>query len=206
MAVEFENTAVFNIEGAMRGMTMPKKGKTDTSQDVIGENDYRIACNLVRAGFKDNAAHCKFLRQILLSVDITAPLYWWSEFDTYRIGVTADSESTMHTLLKEAQDLTVDDFDHDGFEAIFLLQIIKQIQGIADLNWLEKDKIVAVKRILPTSFLQKRHITMNYEVVRNMYKQRKNHRLSGWNNDFVNWAESLPYSEFITGKGIVDNA
>lgn len=206
MPVKFENTAVFNIEGAMRGMTMPKKGNTDTSQDVIGENDYRIACYLVRAGFKDNAAHCKFLRQILLSVDITAPLYWWSEFDTYRVGVTADSESTMHTLLKEAQDLAVDNFDHSEFEQATLLQTIEDIQEIANLPWAEQDKIVTVKRILPTSFLQKRHITMNYEVVRNMYKQRKNHRLDGWSIDFVDWAESLPYSEFITGKGIINNA
>ena len=204
MPVKFENTAVFNIEGAMRGMVLPFKGTSDTSQDVIGENDYRIACKLVKAGFIDNAAHCKFLRQILLSVDISAPLYWWSEFDTYKVGTTADSESTMHTILKDSKTLSLENFEIDKPFSGYIDQQIKILKKIAeDKRFNQIEKLRWAKQVLPTSYIQKRHITMNYEVVRNMLKQRKNHRLQEWSKDFVDWVSFLPYNEFITGRGII---
>lgn len=203
-SVQFENTEVFNIDGAMRGMVLPFKGTSDTTNGIIGKNDYRIACNLVKAGFKDNAAHCKFLRQILLSTDITAPLYWWSEFDTYKVGTTADSESTMHTLMREIDTLDPYDFEAgwQGYQSLYT-EAIDRLRSIVHSEGSDIEKLHVIKRLLPGGFLQKRHITMNYEVIRNMYKQRKNHRLVGWSKAFVNWVSTLPYNEFITGRGII---
>ena len=200
--MKFENTQVFNIEGAIRGMKFPMKSTSFTTGDEIDTRDLLVANKLVRAGIEDNAAHCKFLRQILISVDITAPRYWWGEFDTYKVGTTADSESTMHKILKDADNLTLANFQVDKPFEGYIQQEINTLKAIAkDKRFTEIEKLRGVKQILPESFLQKRHITMNYEVVRNMVKQRKHHRLTEWSVDFVEWVKTLPYAnEFLLGK------
>lgn len=203
--LKFENTQVFNIEGAMRGMRFPMKGKANSVADDISEKDMKVAKSLHKLGVTHNAAHCKYLRQILVSVDITAPLYFWSEFDTYAIGVTKNSESTMHKLIKDAENLNVSDFLFDPeLGAYFDLFVIPKMKNIAnDKNIDNLKKLRLLKQLLPTSFYQKRHWTGNYEVIRNMYNQRviDPHRLVEWSGDkgsFKEWAESLPYAkEFI---------
>ena len=200
--MKFENTQVFNIEGAIRGMKFPMKSTSFTTGNEIDTRDLLVANKLVHAGIEDNAAHCKFLRQILISVDITAPRYWWSEFDTYKVGTTADSESTMHKILKDADNLTLADFQVDKPFEGYIQQAINTLKAIAkDERFDEIEKLRGVKQILPESFLQKRHITMNYEVVRNMVKQRRHHRLTEWKRDFTKWVQAeLPYSDlFIYG-------
>ena len=205
MSVTFTNTEVFNIDGAMRGMRFPFKGETYTRNGIITESDLKLANKLVKAGFEDNHAHCKFLRQILVSVDIDAPLYFWSEMDTYKVGTTANSESTMHRLLKEADSLSLDCFSYDESAEPYLKSIITMLQIVSTNDKLsEIQKLRTLKQILPTSYKQKRHWTANYEVLRNIYKQRKNHRLEEWSIDFVKWVSSLPYSEFITGEEMLN--
>ncbi len=200
--MRFDNTEVLNIEGALRGMRFPMKGSGDTYGDFIGEKDMNLAMRLWRASEEDNLAHSKFLRQIFISVDITAPLYFWSEMDTYKISTTANSESTIHKLLKDVNYLCLHDFEYDEELKDYLqnnlipeLKIISNNEEISEVK-----KLRLLKQALPTSYLQKRHWTANYEVVRNIVKQRKNHKLTEWSKDFINWAKSLPYSkEFIFG-------
>jgi len=178
------------------------KGIGDTIGDIIGEKDMDLAGRLWKASETDNLAHSKFLRQILLSVDITAPLYFWSEMDTYKIGTTANSESTMHKLTKDAKSLSLDDFELNGDGKMdgYILHVIDALQAVSAAEYAsEVERLRHLKQMLPTSYMQKRHWTANYEVVRNIYNQRKNHRLREWNTDFVNWVISLPYSDdFIT--------
>lgn len=203
--MRFERTRVFNIEGAMRGMRFPLKSRGDTVGDMIGRNDLDLAQRLWKASEEDNLAHSKFLRQIFVSVDITAPLYFWSEMDQYRIGVTTNSESTMHRLMKDAADLTLDDFQYDSGSENFIRNIvIPELKGIVNDDSLsEIEKLRQLKQKLPTSYLQKRHWTANYEIVRNIYNQRRNHKLTEWNTDFANWARRLPYSkQFISVRGV----
>lgn len=206
--MKFENTETFNWEGAFRGLRFPMKSnnKSDSDfrygkhtnyhySDCIGENDLNLAQRMIKAGNPND----KFLRQISISTDITAPRFWWSEFDTYKIGTVADSESTMHTGAKELY--TMDNFEVkddgnntyntiDNYVLPVLNELVEKYQKTKDFNC-----IIQIKQLLPESFLQKRAITMNYEVVRNMLRQRHNHRLSCWNTDFVNWCKTLPYSE-----------
>lgn len=195
----------------MRGMRFPMKGQGDTftldGDVIIGDKDLDLAQRLWHASETDNLAHSKFLRQIMVSVDITAPLYWWSEFDTYKVGTTANSESTMHKLTKDARNLSIDDFELDPpMIGYFELVVIPQLQAIAEQEGLgEIEKLRRLKQTLPTSYLQKRHWTGNYEIVRNIYNQRvvRPHRLKHeWIDTFGCWAECLPYAEhFITKRG-----
>jgi len=239
--MKFENTEVFNFEGALRGMRFPLQSgdKADSyyclpnecyscpyinetyaeccddnigwTPYYIGENDMDLAQRLVGA----SSPHDKFLRQILISTDITASLTLWKQLDQYRIGVTTDSESTMHTLAKNP--ITIDMFDQTDYDSS--LQIYdgepysceNYIQDVWEhtIDTLEiirqrynetKDKRYwqELIRLLPESFLQKRHWTANYAVLRNIYFQRKNHKLSEWHT-FCEWIESLPYAkELIT--------
>lgn len=201
--MKFENTKVFNIEGAMRGMRFPMKGVGDTVGDEIGPKDMDLALRLWNASENDNLAHSKFLRQIFVSVDISAPLYFWSELDTYKVGTVANSESTMHKLTKDAKNLSLQDFECDWETEQYLTDVlIPELQRIAADDTIDDIKrLRQLKQKLPTSYIQKRHWTGNYEIVRNMYNQRRNHRLTEWRTDFVNWAHSLPYSaEFITRR------
>ena len=214
--MKFENAKVFNFEGAIHGMRNPMNSwdKNDsywdvaehTSQYIIGENDLNLAQRLIKGG----SEHRKFLRQIMVSVDITAPLYWWKEFDTYKVGTTANSTSTMHKI--QSQPITLDCFEIDDLSENLMWtceydlpwgiqSTIKPfIQSLEDLRKMylkTKDKRYwkELIRWLPASWLQTRTITMNYENIRNMYFQRKNHKLTEWSKSFIEWVESLPYAK-----------
>ena len=225
--MKFENTEVFNFQGSLRGMRNPLKShrKSDSGWREstlsslfnpdeyyhIGENDLGLAQRLIKAG----SEHRKFMRQIFVSVDITAPLYWWKEADTYKVGTTANSTSTMHKL--SSTPITQECFEMDDYndviskdgEFIFELvtswsEIIETLEGLRQAYLKTKDKRLwkELIRLLPESWLQTRTITMNYENIRNMYFQRKNHKLTEWSKSFVEWVESLPYAkELIMYEG-----
>lgn len=206
--MKFENTEVFNIEGAMRGMRNPLNSwyKNDTRENLIGFNDSDLARRLIKTG----PEHAKFLRQIMVSADITAPLYFYSEFDTYKVGTVANSCSTMHKLL--SRPLEWCDFENDaiGHEYLGANEIYRESLDltIQSINYIieeyQNNKItkevalIYCKRLLPSNYLQKRTITLNYAVIRNMYQQRKNHTLKEWRVYFCEWVKALPYSEFLT--------
>ena len=213
--MKFENTEVWGFEHSLRGMRNPKNSwhKSDSYQSdftndgkngfVIGGNDMKLAQTLIKAGNE----HRKFMRQIFVSADITAPLYWWKEFDTYKVGTVANSTSTMHKIA--SQPITLDCFEIDdlndgdmvtgNYECLKFIynQIIDSCENLRQRYLETKDKRYwkELVRWLPESWLQKRTITMNYENVRNMYFQRKNHKLTEWSESFVKWVESLPYAK-----------
>lgn len=220
--MKFENTEVFNFEGAMRGMRNPMNShaRSDSHYDnnnyIIGENDLGLTQRLIKAGNE----HRKFLRQIFVSVDITAPLYWWKEFDTYKVGTTANSTSTMHKLATTP--ITLDCFETDDYDrtlsladepekgneldqiATFEEDVIMVLENIRQKYLETKDKKYwkELIRWLPESWLQTRTVTMNYENIRNMYFQRRNHKLTEWSESFIKWVESLPYAkELIMYEG-----
>lgn len=217
--MRFEYTEVFNFEGALRGMRNPKESwnKSDSTmlmenengtwyvKPKIGENDLRLAQSLIRAG----SEHRKFMRQIFVCVDITAPLYWWKEFDTYKVGTVANSTSTMHKLASTP--ITKDCFEMGDFSNLDTeqgLQSLDEIQWTSLINWLEdlrrsynetKDKRYwkELIRLLPDSWMQRRTVTMNYENLLVMCSkgQRRNHKLTEWSKSFIDWARSLPYAQ-----------
>ena len=173
----------------------------------VGPNDRTLMMKLCKAG----TDHRKFMRMIAVYVDVTAPLYWWKEFDTYKVGTVANSCSTMHKIADK--EFTLDDFSH---EHLILYEVDDEICRdfkdtlectIDDLNvarelYLEtKDKKYwnTMIQLLPSSYNQKRTVMLNYEVLANMYHSRKNHKLDEW-REFCDWIESLPYSELITGE------
>ena len=226
--MKFENTEVFNFEGALRGMRNPLESwdKSDSGEEleehfgysinkyVIGKNDLELAQRLIKAG----SEHRKFLRQIFISVDITAPLYWWKEFDTYKVGTVANSTSTMHKLTSIP--ITKDCFEMDDFEKVEIDCLSQYVETTMD--WWDyvitaceylrqkynetKDKRYwkELIRLLPESWLQKRTITMNYENILNMVHQRRNHKLTEWSKSFIEWAKTLPYAEELIFVGGVD--
>lgn len=229
--MKFENTQVFNFDGALRGMRNPKNSwnKSDSWWDydcdngaiyMIGANDMKLATILIKAG----SEHRKFLRQIFVSVDITAPLYWWKEFDTYKVGTAANSTSTMHKLASTP--ITIDCFETDDYHSIVLdteqqdpfPQKINVFNSIEDdlIPFLETLRVMYNKtqnkqiwkeliRWLPESWLQTRTVTLNYENLLAICKQRRHHKLNEWSGqdnpkvpNFISWARSLPYAqEFI---------
>lgn len=163
---------------------------------VMGPNDYKLLKKLAVAG----PDHGKFLRMITVYVDITAPLYWWKEFDTYKIGTVANSCSTMHKIQDKM--FTLADFSTEHLYAHSLTALettILALNTYRDLFNNEKDKIYwwQMIQLLPTSYNQKRTVMLNYQVLRNMYHARKNHKLDEWVN-FCKWIETLPYSDLIT--------
>jgi len=230
--MEFKNTEVFNFEGALRGMRNPLESwaKSDShwgsvideeatahanaqgcdiicrkQQYIVGPNDIDLCRRLINGG----PEHRKFLRQIFVSVDITAPLYWFKEFDTYRIGVTENSTSTMHKLASTP--ITLDCFETDDLLDMGLELPMKGItptlqewtNAVVDgcealrQKYLEtKDKCYwkELIRWLPNGWLQTRTITMNYENLRSMAHQRAGHKLSEWRS-FLEWAQTLPYAK-----------
>lgn len=204
--MKFENTQIFNIEGAIRGMRFAMKSEGDSIEDRIGERDLDLALRLCKAADKENRAHAKFLRQIFVSVDISAPRYLWQEISTYKISTTENSESTMHKLISDIEHLTENDFQITYYTTLDFLRnnIIPELQRIGlDPDIPKAQKLIMLKQILPESYIQKRHWTGNYEVIQNMYHQRKKHRLDDWNTDFVNWVKTLPYAaEFIIREEI----
>ena len=182
--MKFENTSVYNFMQALRAMRLSYNSEGDSESDClftkVGPNDEALIKKLIAKG----PSHRKFMRQILLSVDITAPRYWWTQFDTYKVGVVACSESTMHTLMSKP--ITFMDFapltDND---------IIDRLEQYRDAGLF--DYVIAN---LPQSYLQKRHVTMNYEVMRNIREQRKGHKLKEW-QEFIEWSDKLPYAELF---------
>ena len=196
--MKFEKTDVWGFEHAIRGMRNPLEswhksdsywGNNEYSLEsyVLGENDISLMQKLIKAGTE----HRKFMRQIFVSVDITAPLYWWKEFDTYKVGTVANSTSTMHKLASTP--ITMDCFEHGEMIYSFTIAELEMNR----LKYLEtKDKNEWKKLIvnLPESWLQTRTVTMNYENILSMIHQRKNHKLTEWSVDFMNWAKSLPYA------------
>ena len=209
--MKFEKTDVWGFEHAIRGMRNPFESwrnsnssyidKRFNDQFYIGKNDLSLMQKLIKAG----SEHRKFLRQIFVAVDITAPLYWWKEADTYKVGTVSNSCSTMHKLASTP--ITVDCFEMDDFEDckddsnVYVSAI--WAEGITRLEKLRqkynetKDKRYwkELIRLLPESWLQKRTITMNYENILNMYRQRKNHKLTEWSKSFCDWVKNLPYAE-----------
>lgn len=220
--MKFEKTEVWGFKHALRGMRNPLEswGKSDSHYRTweeseeedekimkcdyyeIGKNDLDLAQKLIKAGNE----HRKFLRQIFVSVDISAPLYWWKEFDTYKVGTVGNSTSTMHKLasIPIAKDcFEMDDFNEDVYSKPIWEETINNLEWFR-IKYLEtKDKRYwkELIRLLPESWLQKRTITMNYENILNMIHQRKNHKLSEWSESFINWAKTLPYAdEFFFSK------
>lgn len=213
--IKFENTEVLGWEHAIRGMRNPKNSwaksdsywtyiedpethQTAKFEYFVGDNDLALMHQLRNAG----TDHRKYLRMIAVYVDITAPLYWWKEFDTYKIGTVANSCSTMHKI--HAKEFTPGDFSHEHM-SLYSFNVL--CDTIDALNYYRDDFVCAKEKgswwqmiqLLPTSYNQKRTVMLNYEVLANMYKSRKNHKLNEW-VDLCRWIEDLPYSELITGK------
>ena len=227
--IKIENTEIVGWEAAIRGMRNPLNSweKSDSKwysigiptsnpaaindkylsqKYCIGDNDLDLMKRLRNAG----TDHRKFMRMITVYVDITAPLYWWKEFDTYKVGTVANSCSTMHKI--HAKEFTLEDFscEHlfDTPESEFndSMDVLKEVIDILNLyrdrfvkNPHRKDYWWQLIQLLPSSYNQRRTVMLNYEVLANIYKSRRNHKLDEW-HVFCEWIENLPYSELITGK------
>lgn len=204
--IKLERTSVMNLENAMRGARNPMNswGRMDSSYDedgnfCLGPNDLDLGRRLRKAG----SDHRKFIRQIFVSVDITAPLYWWKEYDTYKVATVANSTSTMHKIHSKAFEL--DDFSHDHLtkdSLEFMGVIIDRLESIRQKFVAEKKKEdwYDLIQLLPSSYNQMRTCTMNYETLVNIYFARRNHKLQEWHT-FCHWIESLPYAkELIIAK------
>lgn len=230
--IKIEETKTFGWEAAIRGMRNPMNSwdKSDTHESssycpaidkwdgatedgfylLIGDNDLNLMRRLCKAG----SDHRKFMRMIFVSCDITAPLYWWKEFDTYKVGTSANSCSTMHMI--HAKDFTLDDFSHEhlindedlanyGAEWTTPLDTLKitisSLNGARRAYLKTKDKKYwwQMIQLLPSSYNQKRTVTMNYEVLANIYESRKTHKLDEW-RDFCDWIKKFPHSELITSN------
>ena len=224
--MKFDITEVWGFEHAMRGMRNPKESwkksdsmwvPTEEFQDgyrlmkyQIGANDMQLAQTLIRAG----SEHRKFMRQIFVSVDITAPLYWWKEFDTYKVGTVANSTSTMHKLASTP--ITEDCFEMDDFEDLEDCNFSVPDNGYDGVGSVWEDTVYNLERLrykynktkdkrywkelirlLPESWLQKRTVTMNYENLLAMCSkgQRRFHKLTEWSDSFIKWARDLPYAQ-----------
>ena len=210
--MRFEKTEVWGFEHAIRGMRNPMNShnKSDTTELAIGPNDLGLMQKLIQAG----PEHRKFMRQIFVSVDITAPLYWWKEFDTYKVGTVANSTSTMHKLASTS--ITVDCFEMDDFKNLEDLEYpfahvwehtIKNCEILRQKYNETNDKRYwkELIRLLPESWLQTRTVTMNYENVLSMVNQRKAHKLNEWSVSFINWVRTLPYANELIFGGYYGN-
>ena len=167
----------------------------------VGPRDYDLMTRLRNAG----TDHRKFMRMIIVYVDITAPLYWWKEYDTYKVGTVANSCSTMHKIA--AKEFTLEDFSHEHLQedSVAVLESVIHTMNV-HREWYNNKALDDPKidwwqmiQLLPSSYNQKRTIMLNYEVLANIYKSRRNHKLDEWHT-FCNWIEGLPYSEIITGE------
>ena len=192
--IKLERTSVMNLENAMRGARNPMNswGRMDSSYDEDG--NFCLGPNDLDLGGSD---HRKFIRQIFVSVDITAPLYWWKEYDTYKVATVANSTSTMHKIHSKAFEL--DDFSHDHLtkdSLEFMGVIIDRLESIRQKFVAEKKKEdwYDLIQLLPSSYNQMRTCTMNYETLVNIYFARRNHKLQEWHT-FCHWIESLPYAK-----------
>lgn len=231
--IKFENTEVLGWESAIRGMRNPMNSweKSDSGWNpdwprdnyifvdedtddyyelAIGPNDQKLMTALRNAG----TDHRKFMRMITVYVDITAPLYWWKEFDTYKVGTVANSCSTMHKIADK--EFTLEDFSCEHLisdEAIpcrvysaksMMEATVNNLNTFRKLYLETQDKKYwwQMIQLLPSSYNQRRTVMLNYEVIANIYKSRKNHKLDEWSFGFIEWILSLPYSELITGGTI----
>ena len=216
--IKIENTEVVGWEAAIRGMRNPLNSweksdsikcyanancpgicKNNVSGICIGSNDLDLMKRLRNAG----TDHRKFMRMITVYVDITAPLYWWKEFDTYKVGTVANSCSTMHKI--HAKEFTLEDF---SYEHLYLP--LQDLRPTIDLLNTYRERYLETKdksdwwqliQLLPSSYNQRRTVMLNYEVLANIYKSRRNHKLDEW-HVFCEWIENLPYSELIIGEKV----
>ena len=220
--IEIKNIDVYGFETSIRGMRSPmnswdksdscfcryEPGCEDNCTMYIGPNDLRLMKNLSKAG----PDHGKFLRMINVTCDINAPLYWWKEYDTYKVGTVANSCSTMHKI--HAKEFTFDDFscEHlysrlgESYEAMdCMTDVIGCLNKYRDLYLETKDKIWwwQMIQLLPSSYNQKRTVQLNYQVLKNMYNARKSHKLDEWHT-FCAWCETLPYFKEICLGGDSD--
>lgn len=222
--IKLENTEVVGLEHAIRGMRNPKNSwnrmdsgigcnnktcmtckyspewcESNSEMYIIGPNDHTLMMNLAKGG----PVHAKYRRMITVYVDITAPLYWWKEFDTYKVGTVANSCSTMHKI--HDKEFTRDDFSMENLSvaSIHILDsIIEHLNFCREVFLDDKTNKGAwwqMIQLLPSSYNQKRTIMLNYEVLHNIYISRKDHKLDEW-HVFCDWIESLPYSEIIKGE------
>ncbi len=211
--IKITNAEVFGWDAAIRGMRNPMnswdrsdsfvcEGKDACVGDCyscIGNADHALMKKLVKAG----SDHAKFMRMINVTMDATAPLYWWKEFDTYKVGTVANSCSTMHKIADK--EFTLEDFSHEhlmqgGLECI--KNLCKDLNMCREQYLAKHDKEWwwQMIQLLPSSYNQKRTVQLNYAVLRNMYHARRNHKLDEW-RDFCSWVETLPYAELITLGG-----
>ena len=224
--IKLEKTEVTGWEHAIRGMRNPKNSweKSDSCfctyrpecegscQVFIGPNDHSLMMTLRNSG----TDHRKFMRMITVYVDITAPLYWWKEFDTYKVGTVANSCSTMHKI--HDKEFYEEDFSFERLESGYeeykgddamhtaycsMQNTISALNRLRYMYNITKNKKYwdAMIQLLPSSYNQKRTVMLNYEVLANIYKSRRNHKLDEW-KDFCKWISSLPYYELITGESI----
>lgn len=216
--LKIENFEVIGWEHAIRGMRNPKNSweKSDsgwepqfdteqgpvTGEFVIGPKDLDLMTRLRNAG----TDHRKFMRMIVVYVDITAPLYWWKEFDTYKIGTVANSCSTMHkihTKRFEREDFSIEHLENcDEHHWMVCMDNVISALNVSREKYIEtKDKKYwwQMIQLLPSSYNQRRTVMLNYEVLANIYKSRQNHKLDEWHT-FCDWIKMLPYSELITGE------
>lgn len=222
--MKFECTNVYGFEAAFRGMRNPMESwsKSDSYTDiskhefVVGEKDLELARRLIKGGTE----HRKFLRMIGVTVDITAPLYWWKEFDTYKVGTVANSTSTMHKIAStpitincfETADICPEPLsfvsDEDETAADYIIKYLEMLEKLR-LKYQKTSDIRYWKELirwLPESWLQKRTVYMNYENLLAMCSkgQRRHHKLSEWSESFIKWARSLPYAqELIFGDELL---
>lgn len=214
--INIELLEMSGIGSAIKGMRNPmnswEKGDSyyiwpDDEEFHIGPNDHDLMMKLRNAG----TDHRKFMRMIVVYADITAPLYWWKEYETYKIGTVANSCSTMHKI--HSKEFILDDFSHEHLISTCLLEsVINELNVYRSIyinydkqtdkykkEFKQKDIWWQMIQLLPSSYNQKRTVMLNYEVLANMYESRKNHKLDEW-RDFCKWVETLPHSELITGE------
>lgn len=233
--LKIENTEVMGWEAAIRGMRNPMNSwdKSDSGFEfvedpspinpndelmfVVGENDLDLMKRLRNAG----TDHRKFMRMIVVYADVTAPLYWWKEYSTYKVGTVANSCSTMHKIA--AKEFTLEDFSHEhlfdcygdpsmnlNYGYRYPKAVMQDLINILNhyRTWYNetKDKKYwwQLIQLLPSSYNQRRTVMLNYEVLANIYKSRRNHKLDEWHT-FCGWIETLPYAELITGNETVEN-
>ena len=211
--IKLENTLVSGWDAAIRGMRNPLNSWAKSDSAVIDGHDFFVGDNDLKLMRKLSAAgsdHRKFMRFITVTLDITAPLYWWKEFDTYKVGTVANSCSTMHKFHAkpiELSDFSIDDFyiEDEGLDiSDYFKNVVADCESLRRKYIETKDKKCwrGLIQLLPESYNQKRTVMLNYEVLRNMYNARKAHKLDEWHT-FCTWVEALPHSELITGTGEV---
>ena len=205
--IKIERTSVMNFDNAMRGARNPlnswaryDSGFDENGNFVFGENDLSLAKRLCAAG----TDHRKFVRMIMVSVDVTAPMYWWKEYDTYKVATVANSTSTMHKIAAkpfELEDFSVDHMNEEGIQA--MEKLIETLEDLRQRYIETKDKELwyTIIQLLPSSYNQMRTCTLNYETLCNIYYARRNHKLDEWHT-YCDWIKELPYfSElFIDNK------